>query len=70
MIQDQIRIAHRLGIKQFVLGLNHTGENQRRFDNTIGTFATNDEVWLYNMPTFDPAPLEFVRECTKNNHVQ
>lgn len=70
MIQDQIRIAHSLGIEQFVLGLNHTGENQRRFDTTVSMFGSDDQVWLYNVPTFDPASLEFIHQCAQNLQVQ
>ncbi len=70
MIKDQIRIAHQLGIEEFVLGLNHTGENQRRFDSTLSTFGTTDKLWLYNMPTFDPASLDFVSFCAEDKRVQ
>lgn len=70
MIQNQIRIAHGLGIDEFVLGLNHTGNNQSRFDSARSMFGTTDRLWLYNMPTFDPASLDFVNRCAEDMRVQ
>jgi hypothetical protein len=70
MIQNQVRIAHELGIEEFVLGLNHTGDNQNRFDNSMSLFGSTERIWLYNMPTFDPASLEFIAQCAKDLRVQ
>lgn len=70
MIQKQVRIAHELGIEEFVLGLNHTGDNQRRFDNAMSLLGGTERLWLYNMPTFDPAPLEFITQCAEDLRVQ
>lgn len=70
MIREQIRIAHELGIQRFVLGLNHTGDNQRRFENAKGTFGSKDELWLYNLPMFDPASLEFIKQCAQDERVK
>jgi dihydrodipicolinate synthase/N-acetylneuraminate lyase len=70
MIQNQIRIAHELGIEEFVLGLNHTGDNQRRFDNAKGVFGSSERLWLYNMPTCEPASLDFIARCAEDLQVQ
>lgn len=70
MIQDQIRTAHELGIEEFVLGLNHIGDNQRRFDKAISMFSGTESLWLYNMPTFEPASLEFITRCAGNLQVR
>jgi dihydrodipicolinate synthase/N-acetylneuraminate lyase len=70
MIQNQIRMAHSLGIDQFVLGLNHTGDNQKRFDDAMSMVGSADRLWLYNMPTFDPASLEFITRCAEDLRVQ
>jgi|CXWK01.1.fsa_nt_gi hypothetical protein len=69
MIQDQIRVANSLGINQFVLGLNHTGDSARRYDNAMSMFGSSDRLWLYNMPTFDSASLEFITDCAENLQV-
>lgn len=70
MIQNQVRIAHELGIEEFVLGLNHTGNNENRFEKTRQIFGSTDQLWLYNMPTFEPASLEFIAQCAQNLQVQ
>lgn len=70
MIQHQIRVAHSLGIDQFVLGLNHTGDNQRRFSNAMSWLGASNKLWLYNMPTFDPESLEFIARCAEDMRVQ
>jgi hypothetical protein len=70
MIQSQVRIAHELGIEEFVLGLNHTGDNQNRFDNVMSLFGSTERIWLYNMPTFDPQSLGFIEKCMGDMRVQ
>lgn len=70
MIQNQVRIAHGLWIEEFVLGLNHTGDNQTRYDNAKSMFGAKERVWLYNMPTFEPASLDFITRCAENFQVQ
>lgn len=57
------------GIYDYVLGLNHTGDNQTRFDNTISVFGSSDRLWLYNMPTFQPASLAFIEKCMHDQRV-
>jgi dihydrodipicolinate synthase/N-acetylneuraminate lyase len=70
MIQNQVRIAHELWIEEFVLGLNHTGDNQIRYDNAKSIFGSSDRLWLYNMPTFDPANLDFITCSAEDMRVQ
>jgi dihydrodipicolinate synthase/N-acetylneuraminate lyase len=70
MIQNQIRIAHELWIEEFVLGLNHTGDNQTRYDNIKAVFGSRERLWLYNMPTFEPASLDFLTRSAENLQVQ
>jgi len=70
MMREQVSIADELGCDKFVLGLNHLGENRGRFDMLMRALGTWDKVWLYNMPTFEPASLEFIKECMEDGRVQ
>lgn len=70
MIQSQVRIAHGLGIEEFVLGFNHMGDNQNRFENAMSLFGSTERIWLYNMPTFDPQSLGFIEKCMGDMRVQ
>lgn len=66
MVRDQAIAAYNSWISETVLGLNHTGDNQTRFDNATSVFGTADRLWLYNMPTFQPASLAFIEKCMQD----
>lgn len=54
-------------ITEFVLGLNHIGDNQRRLEQALGLFGMQDRLWLYNMPTFQPASLSFIEGVVRRD---
>ncbi len=66
MVRDQAIAAYNSWISETVLGLNHTGDNQTRFDNATSVFGTAERLWLYNMPTFQPASLAFIEKCMQD----
>lgn len=70
MIREQVAVAHGLSCNEFVLGLNHLGDNQQRYNILRSALGTNDKIWLYNMPTFPPASLDFIRSCMSDIRVQ
>lgn len=64
MVRDQVIACP--WITEFVLGLNHIGDNQRRLEQALGLFGMQDRLWLYNMPTFQPASLGFIEKCMQD----
>lgn len=70
MVAKQIEEAQALGARKFVLWLNHTGDNRKRFREAMAALDSESSIWLYNMPTFKPADLDFIRECMKDSRVK
>ena len=58
-IDEQISIAKEFNIKEFALGLNHTGDNDTRVKNALAAMEEGDRLMLYNMPGgFFPASVK------------
>lgn len=70
MVAKQIEEAQALWARNFVLWLNHTGDNRKRFREAMAALDSKSSIWLYNMPTFKPADLDFIRECMKDSRVK
>lgn len=70
MVAKQIEEAQKLWARNFVLWLNHTGDNRARFREAMAALDSQSSIWLYNMPTFTSADIAFVRECMKNPRVK
>ncbi len=70
MVAKQIEEAQALGARNFVLWLNHTWDNRKRFCEAIAALNSDSSIWLYNMPTFRPVDLDFIRECMKDSRVK
>lgn len=70
MIAKQIEVAQALWARNFVLWLNHTGDNRKRFREAMAALDLESSLWLYNMPTFTSANLDFIRECMNHPRVK
>jgi dihydrodipicolinate synthase/N-acetylneuraminate lyase len=70
MVAKQIEEAQALWARNFVFWLNHTGDNRRRFQEAMAALELGSSIWLYNMPTFKPENLDFVRECMGDPRVK
>lgn len=69
MVRGQVLAAQVLWISEFVLGLNHTGDNQRRFDYSMSVSGSKDRWYIYNLPTFPTASLKFIERCGEDMRV-